>query len=87
MFKFFRKIRKEQLIENRTGKYLAYALGEIVLVVIGILIALSINTWNQGRIDRQEEIIVLTNIQKEIEMNIAQNNSIVSNRMKKKSKD
>ncbi|MBT8306228.1 MAG: hypothetical protein KJN85_04770, partial [Maribacter sp.] len=49
MIKFFRKIRQQLLIENRTGKYLLYAIGEIVLVVIGILIALQINNWNEEK--------------------------------------
>ena len=35
--------------KNKTGKYLKYAIGEIILVVIGILIALSINNWNENR--------------------------------------
>ncbi len=48
MIKFFRKIRQNLLIENKTGKYLKYAIGEIILVVIGILIALSINNWNEN---------------------------------------
>ncbi|MBT8267571.1 MAG: hypothetical protein KJP20_13575 [Bacteroidia bacterium] len=48
MIKFFRKIRKNLLSEGKTGKYLKYAVGEIVLVVIGILIALSINNWNEN---------------------------------------
>ena len=49
MIKFFRKIRQNLLVENKTGKYLKYAIGEIVLVVIGILIALQINNWNENR--------------------------------------
>ena len=49
MIKFFRKIRQKLLIENKFSKYLIYAIGEIVLVVIGILIALSINNWNESR--------------------------------------
>jgi len=53
MIKFFRKFRQRLLTENKFGKYLIYAIGEIVLVVIGILIALSINNWNQ-KIKRQE---------------------------------
>jgi hypothetical protein len=53
--KFFRKIRQRLLTENKFSKYLIYAIGEIVLVVIGILIALSINNWNQGRIDKKSE--------------------------------
>lgn len=48
MIKFFRTIRQNLIMENKTGKYLKYAIGEIVLVVIGILIALSINTWNEN---------------------------------------
>ena len=48
MIKFFRKIRQQLLTENKFSKYLIYAIGEIVLVVIGILIALSINNWNQN---------------------------------------
>ena len=49
MIKFFRKIRFDLIEKNKTGKYLKYAIGEIVLVVIGILIALSINNWNEDR--------------------------------------
>ena len=48
MIKFFRKIRQGLLTENKFSKYLLYAIGEIVLVVIGILIALSINNWNES---------------------------------------
>ena len=49
MIKFFRKIRQKQLSENKFSKYLIYAIGEIILVVIGILIALQINNWNESR--------------------------------------
>lgn len=51
MIKFFRKIRQTFLIEKKIGQYLKYAVGEIILVVIGILIALQINNWNEGRIN------------------------------------
>ena len=47
MIKFFRKIRQRLVTENKFSKYLLYAIGEITLVVIGILIALSINNWNE----------------------------------------
>lgn len=49
MIKFFRKIRQKLLIENKFRKYLVYAIGEIILVVIGILIAININNWNESR--------------------------------------
>ena len=65
MIKFFRKIRQNLLMENKTGKYFKYAIGEIVLVVIGILIALSINSWNQKRLDHQEENEILSNLKKD----------------------
>jgi hypothetical protein len=53
MIKFFRKIRQKLLSENKFSKYLIYAIGEIVLVVIGILIALQINNWNEKRKSRE----------------------------------
>src|SRR6056297_3227687 len=49
MIKFFRKIRQTLLSDGKTGKYFKYAIGEIILVVIGILIALQINNWNEER--------------------------------------
>lgn len=55
MIKFFRRIRQKLITENRIRTYLVYALGEIVLVVIGILIALSINNWNEIRKNRHAE--------------------------------
>jgi len=55
MIKFFRKIRYNLMSENKKGKYIKYAIGEIVLVVIGILIALSINNWNNNNQDKKLE--------------------------------
>ncbi|MFP4844388.1 DUF6090 family protein [Winogradskyella sp. PE311] len=49
MIKFFRKIRYDLMKQNKTSKYFKYAIGEIILVVIGILIALQINNWNEDR--------------------------------------
>ena len=66
MLKFFRKIRQQMLTENKLSKYLLYAIGEIVLVVIGILIALQINNWNTDRIKRQDEIKYYQNIRHQI---------------------
>ncbi|MFD2916369.1 DUF6090 family protein [Psychroserpens luteus] len=55
--------------KNKTGKYLKYAIGEIVLVVIGILIALQINNWNQNQSDRKKEVTILEELKKEFEEN------------------
>ena len=49
MIKFFRRIRYDLMDNNKTGKYLKYAIGEIILVMIGILLALQVNTWNEKR--------------------------------------
>jgi len=68
MIKFFRKIRQKMLTENKFSKYLIYAIGEIVLVVIGILIALSINNWNQ----EQQQKKVLNNIYATIKVDLQQ---------------
>ena len=54
MIKFFRKIRQQLLNESKFKKYLLYAIGEIILVVIGILIALAINNNNQKRIIKEK---------------------------------
>ena len=58
MIKFFRKIRYDLMEKNKTGKYFKYAIGEIVLVVIGILIALQINNFNEQRKDSEKEQVV-----------------------------
>ena len=83
MIKFFRRIRQNLLMENKTGKYLKYAIGEIVLVVIGILIALSINNWNEDRKYKALEIGTLIEIQKGLkqaakENKHSENNNLVS---------
>ena len=59
MIKFFRKIRQNLISEGKNGKYFKYAIGEIVLVVIGILIALSINNWNEERKATKREKLFL----------------------------
>jgi histidyl-tRNA synthetase len=72
MIKFFRHIRKKLLSENKFSKYLIYAIGEIILVVIGILIALQINNWNEGRKERAQEQELLTQLQSEFKSNLEQ---------------
>jgi hypothetical protein len=68
MIKFFRNIRKNLLSKGKTTQYLKYALGEILLVVIGILIALQINNWNQRRIDSNYEHIYLVGLKEEFQL-------------------
>lgn len=66
MIKFFRKIRQQLLSENKISKYLFYAVGEVVLVVIGILIALSINNWNENRKNAALESYYLNSLRSNI---------------------
>jgi hypothetical protein len=66
MIRFFRLIRQKLLTENKFNKYLIYAIGEIVLVVIGILIALQINNWNQKRLLGIEEFTHLENLKMDL---------------------
>jgi len=66
MITFFRRIRQNLMSENRVSKYLIYALGEILLVVIGILIALQINNWNEFRKERELERVLLNGIYKSL---------------------
>ena len=69
MIKFFRKIRQNLLMENKTVKYFKYAIGEVVLVMIGILLALQVSNWNQDRKDRISERKLLDNIHKDFAQN------------------
>lgn len=68
MIKFFRKIRYDLMEKNKTGKYLKYAIGEIVLVVIGILIALQINNWNQSIFENEKRIALLNALKTEFKL-------------------
>ncbi|MFX0555735.1 DUF6090 family protein [Maribacter sp. CXY002] len=66
MIKFFRKIRQNLLSEGKTGKYLKYAIGEIILVVIGILIALQLNNLNENKKNDKFEKEILSQIQENL---------------------
>ncbi|WP_420579880.1 DUF6090 family protein [Reichenbachiella sp.] len=84
MIKFFRKIRQKLLSENNLSKYLFYVFGEIFLVVIGILIALQINNWNDERKNRNKEYKLLTEMHGNLKTdsidmagNIARNTSVL----------
>lgn len=69
MSKIFRKIRQNSIGEGNLKGYLLYAIGEILLVMLGILLALQVNNWNQGRIEQQKELKALTDLSKEFKLN------------------
>ncbi|BAO75614.1 DUF6090 family protein [Winogradskyella sp. PG-2] len=70
MIKFFNKIRQQMLIENKMGRYFKYAIGEIILVMIGILLALQVNTWNNNRELKKEEFKIMKSLHKEFSTNL-----------------
>lgn len=68
MIKFYHRLRRRFLIENKFSKYIFYAVGEIVLVMVGILIALQINNWN-NRIEHLNEKVLLSYIMEDLRYN------------------
>lgn len=66
MIKFFRRIRKRLLSESKISKYLLYAIGEIALVMIGILLALQVNDWNEVRKQHAQEVKLYENLQESL---------------------
>ena len=84
MIKLFRNIRKNLLNEGKTSKYLKYAIGEIILVVIGILIALNINNWNENQKSKKDERYVLTEVLKNLEEDAVLVDEIIRQRQKAK---
>lgn len=70
MIKFFRRVRQDLLIKGKTSKYFKYAFGEVILVVIGILIALQINNWNELKKERTIEKELLTQIKTDLSQNL-----------------
>ena len=78
MIKFFRRIRQNLLLEGKTGKYFKYAVGEIVLVVIGILIALSLNNWKETRQETLQEIKILRQLNADLRDNQIEVETILS---------
>lgn len=82
MTNLIRKIQSYFYVRQHRGNYLRYAIGEIVLVVIGILIAVQVNTWNNHRIDRQEELELLRHLRLEFISNSAQLDSKIELRQK-----
>ncbi|WP_297691063.1 DUF6090 family protein [uncultured Eudoraea sp.] len=81
MLKFFRRIRQQLLTQNKLSKYLLYAIGEIILVVIGILIALKINNSNEAFHLKEKELILLSEIQRNLKQDLdVLNGCIVGNK-------
>jgi len=76
MLNFFRRIRRKLAEDNKPLKYARYAIGEIVLVVIGILIALQVNNWNEERKGKIEEIKLIRNINQEFTHNLRNLDSV-----------
>ena len=81
MIKLFRKIRYELLEKSKMGKYFKYAFGEIILVVIGILIAIQINNSNQKRLDREALEGYLSSISQNIESDLKKAEKINETRL------
>ena len=77
MIPFFRRIRKKMADDNKPLKYMRYAIGEIVLVVIGILIALQINNWNELGKEKEKTNLLLEKTQKELLYNINRCNFVI----------
>lgn len=67
--KLLRKIRQDKIYSGKIKDYLLYSIGEILLVVIGILIAVQVNNWNQGRITSKKETQILQDIKNEFQRN------------------
>lgn len=78
MIKFFGRIRQNFLLQGKTGKYLKYAIGEILLVVIGILIALQVNNWNEHRIEAKKEKYYLERLKEDFLANKNEANRNIS---------
>lgn len=86
MIKFFRQIRQKLLSEGKTGRYLKYAIGEILLVVIGILIALQINTWNEERKNAISETSYLKRLSNDLQSDIVWLEGYIGERYERKIK-
>lgn len=70
MIRFFKIFKKNSPSKVKNGNYFKYAIVEIVLVVIGILIALSINNWNTNRLNSKREIVILNNLIKDLKLEL-----------------
>ena len=78
MLKFFRRIRQNLLLQGKTSKYFKYAIGEIILVVIGILIALQINNWNETLNENNLEQKAINNLKLDFSYNQSELEKLIS---------
>jgi uncharacterized protein DUF6090 len=76
MLNFLRKLRRNEM-NDKTGQYFKYAIGEVFLVVIGILIALSLNNWNTNRVNDQKKVTLLKSLQSEFTSNLTQLDTVM----------
>ncbi|MBK9737565.1 MAG: hypothetical protein IPO92_22455 [Saprospiraceae bacterium] len=82
MIKFFRHIRQKLIAEGKLVNYLKYVIGEIVLVMIGILLAVQLNNWNENRKNRIFEKEILSQIRSNLEKNKENLNGIKNTRQR-----
>jgi len=78
MIKFFRRIRQKLITEGKLSRYILYAIGEIVLVMIGILLALQVSNWNDKGKDRIKEATYLNNIKDDLQNDIDELNTLIN---------
>lgn len=84
MIRFFTNMRKQMLLQNKVSRYFKYAIGEIILVMIGILLALQVNTWNNNRELKKEEQKVLKSLLKEFRENLIRFDIIYNDHLERK---
>jgi len=78
MITFIRKLKNTLLMEGRFVKYMLYGFGEVLLVAIGILLAFSVDNWNENRKDRDQEVEYLLSLKDEFSFNLSALNSAIS---------
>ena len=77
MVTLFKKVRQDLINSKKTGRYFKYAIGEIILVVIGILIALSINNWNENAKKEAKIVEALKEIHRDLSQDIVETNRLI----------
>jgi len=78
MIRFFRNIRKSLVKDGKFTQYITYALGEVLLVMIGILLALQVNNWNEQRKSDEMMLGRVKALMKDLEHNIGEANAIIA---------